>query len=511
MNLAALPSAIRSRMVHSVHRFLQIAPLFEGASRTRNRTQSNTGSTDSRADVSRLTRTEITGAARWLFNNEGVLRGICWDMARYSVGAHGLRPQSMSGNPEFDAAAEDYWWAWCKVADASGKFHFSLIQLLLSVSMDRDGDVGIKLSKSASGFPQVQLIESHRIGSPADKESEGWFDGVRLNDVGRPVAYRVYTRGNTTRTDLENSVEVPANDFILLYDPQRTDQTRGLSAFAHGLLHIHDKKDILGFEKSAVKVNSAWPAVLKKKGGSVDAADWNAEGQSSKDSATKLSLAQITEGQMPVIDGDEELIQWLQSRPGVTFSGFLDYLIREVNVGLGLPVEFTWDPSKLGGTSQRFVLAKAQRRFEERQQLLISRVLNRLWFWVISVGIQRGDLVLPAGAKHWNVRWQAPSELTVDAGRDAKADREDVLAGLMSRSEHYGRRGLDWEEAHDQIEKEAEDILTRAQALAKKFGVQIDAALSLLQQRGPNPAPLEKPEPPPAATPAQKDEPAPSP
>lgn len=466
-------------------------PLIEGANSTRLRTQRNTGSTDSRWDVSRYTRLELLGSARWLFLNEGVLRGICWDMARYSIGSRGLRPQSRSGNPEFDAAAETFWESWCKVADATGKHHFNTLQLLLSVAMDRDGDVGIVLARAASGFPIVQIVEGHRIGSLTEKESDGWFDGVKLNELGRPVAYRVKTKGNTLRSEPEDAIEIPARDFILLFDPQRCDQTRGLSAFTHAINHIHDKKDILGFEKTAVKKNSAWTAVLQKAGGSADARDWNDDGVTRSESG--LALMQVNEGQMPVIDINDKITQWMSDRPGVTFSGFLDYLIREVNVGFGLPAEFSWDASKLGGTAQRFILAKAQRRFEERQQLFINKVLNRLWLWVISVGIQRGDLVLPADALPWNVEWQAPAELTVDAGRDAVADRDDVSAGLMTAAEHFGRRGKDWESERAQIEKEARDLLTRAKKLSTEFGISIDAAVTLLRQNTPNPAPLEPP------------------
>jgi capsid protein len=355
--------------------------------------------------------------------------------------------------------------------------------------MDRDGDVGIMFVKSQSGFPLLQVIEAHRIGNPAEREGDGWFDGVKLNEFGRPVAYNVYTKGNGTRAASEDSVQISANDFILLFDPNRIDQVRGISAFTHAINHLHDKKDILGYEKTAVKANSSWTAVLKKAGGSADARDWNDDGNTSSNG---IALMQMTDGQMPVIDTNDAIERWMSDRPGTTFAGFLDYIIREVNVGMGLPPEFTWDTSRLGGASQRFILAKAQRRFDERQQLFINKVLNRLWLWVISVGIKRGDLVLPADAKPWSVEWQSPAELTVDAGRDAVADRDDVAAGLMTSAEHFGRRGRDWETEREQIEREARDLLDRAKRLSDDFSISIDAAVTLLRQNTPNPAPLTK-------------------
>jgi hypothetical protein len=117
-------------------------------------------------------------------------------------------------------------------------------------------------------------------------------------------------------------------------------------------------------------------------------------------------------------------------------------------MGLGLPVEFVYDPASVGGAGMRFIVAKAQRRFEQRQRLLIDRFCNRAWRYFIGGAIANGDL--PAVEDYAKVTWQTPKSLTVDAGREAQQSREDYKAGLTTLSDYFGELGMDWMEVSDQ-------------------------------------------------------------
>ena len=142
------------------------------------------------------------------------------------------------------------------------------------------------------------------------------------------------------------------------------------------------------------------------------------------------------------------------------------------------------DPAKQG-TASRFILEKAQRRFEERQQTLINRLCNRVWGWVIATGIKRGDL--PKSDAWYKVRWQAPKKITVDYGRESKAHAEALKLGTRTLSEDAGERGQDWLDLRNQTESETRDLLTRATKLATEFDISKEAAINLLSQRQPNP------------------------
>jgi capsid protein len=133
-----------------------------------------------------------------------------------------------------------------------------------------------------------------------------------------------------------------------------------------------------------------------------------------------------------------------------------------------LPYEFVNDPSKIGGASVRLVTAKSARVFGKYQTVLIDSFCIPTWGYIIGQGIAAGDL--PDDPK-WNVTsWTTPKSVTVDAGREAAQDRADVELGLMSMSELYSQRGLDF---RTEMEKRAQDMKYIA-ALAEKYGLPIE-------------------------------------
>ena len=112
----------------------------------------------------------------------------------------------------------------------------------------------------------------------------------------------------------------------------------------------------------------------------------------------------------------------------------------------------------------RFIVAKAQRRFEQRQRLLVDRFCNRSWAYFIGRAIANGDL--PPAEDYRKVSWQTPKSLTVDAGREQMQAREDYKAGLSSLQDYFGELGLDWEEQVLQMNKEKQFIAALTPAAA---------------------------------------------
>jgi len=188
---------------------------------------------------------------------------------------------------------------------------------------------------------------------------------------------------------------------------------------------------------------------------------------------------------VPRLKTGESIDSFASNRPNPTFQGFLEFLVRDVAVGLGVPVEFIWDTSKLSGATQRFVMAKASRAFEARQQLLISRLCDRVWRWVIAKGIKRGDL--KDSPDWWRVSWQRPARITVDVGREASANINDIRMGTRTIAEDAGERGVDWLEMRDQTEREANDLIERAKRLAESHEISLEFAVGLLSSPSPNP------------------------
>lgn len=412
-------------------------------------------------------RTRALSLSRSTFANIGWVRGAVLAMKRYSVG-HGIRPQWQTADEKWNKQAEEFWREWVKIADATGRHSFDELLGLACIGIDVDGDCGFILGKTATGFPKVRLIEGHRIGSAADLGGN-WRDGVLLDDLGRPIIYRINNGINQWEADY---VDISAADFIHLFEPTSASQYRGLPTITHGINDARDLRDILAIEKKGTKSSLA-----------VTLADYRLDG----DDSGLLGGTESEDGDIPQerLDGGlilkrrvGESVQSIQSaRPTQGLGEFEKLLVRSVALGMGLPPEFVYDPTLSRAAASRMIASQAQRRFAERQRLLVEKVLNRLAFWVVSVAVKRGDL--PAIDEAYRIHWQMPPALTVDAGREAQSNREDIKVGLRTLAEDFGERGIDWRDAIEQRAIEYKE----AEAIAKRYNVPVEAILNLGVQR----------------------------
>jgi hypothetical protein len=109
---------------------------------------------------------------------------------------------------------------------------------LTSIAADVSGDAFWLLVVGSDGFPRIQMIPAHRVGSGLDngKVSVGKYKGFKIYDgviytsEQRAVAYRVLTGD-----EMQTFVDVDAANMIHVFDPSYCDQTRGLPAFTHAL------------------------------------------------------------------------------------------------------------------------------------------------------------------------------------------------------------------------------------------------------------------------------------
>jgi hypothetical protein len=157
---------------------------------------------------------------------------------------------------------------------------------------------------------------------------------------------------------------------------------------------------------------------------------------------------------IPRLKASEKVESFMMNRPNEKLDAHLEQYIRAAALGLGLPYEFIWDTSAVGGVAQRFIIQKAARAFAARQDVLISSFLGKLWSYAIANAMKRREL--PLNANWRKVEWQTPRSITVDVGREATARRDDVKAGLMTLADFFGEQGLDWKEALNEIAGERE-------------------------------------------------------
>jgi capsid protein len=351
---------------------------------------------------------------------------------------------------------EAYFAEKAKRIDITNRFSFYQAQSILLRGMIRDGDSFAAKVRNGAGEAKLQLMESHRVGDPLEgKVPEGMHDGIQFGPYGEYIAVNIYRSDGSSR-------QILAQSMMMVVDQEYASGARGVPLLQHSINSIQDEMEILALEKQAVKDNGDVTRIIKKAGGILDGDMANELGATG--TGSYANLANTMGGKLIALEPGEDMTSFQSNRPNATFTGFLAALERDISQGV-LPYEFVGDSSKLGGATVRLITAKAGRVFSKYQTIMIENFCVPTWGYIIGQGIAAGEL---PDDPDWNrVSWTTPKSVTVDAGREAANDRADVEMGLLSMSELYAQRGLDF---RTEMDKRASDMV-HIKDLAAKYGI----------------------------------------
>ena len=414
---------------------------------------------DAKLDLLPSVRRELVRRSRYLHKNSGFVRELVGNMAIYATG-DGIKPQALSGNIEWNKAAEEYFTRWAAQCEITDRFCFAECQTLVCRGMDVDGEYFVHKARSRDGAVRLQLIESHRIGDADRNDTE---DGIGFDEYGAPSFYRVLLDDGT----FEN---IPAHLMLHVFEPEYASAVRQAPTLQHSANHLLDEMELLALEKHAVKDNADVARVLKTERGELDEdGDFSIGNKNpgAGETSDPGALQKIVGGKLVSLKPGESLDSFQPNRPSPTFTGFLEHLRRDSALG-HIPFEFAADSSKVGGAGVRLVVAKADRRFSYRQLILIERFLKPVWLFVIGDAIASNQL--PEVDNWTKVAFTTPRRITVDAGREAQQNRADVEMGLKTLAEHFAEQGMDFAEEMNIRAQNARALLD----LAERYNVPIE-------------------------------------
>ena len=493
-----------------------------GAQSSTNRKAS--GQTLDQPDSSRnhTDRVTLIREARWLEENSSVVKSILRKYRTFSVGR--LQYVARTSNEAVNKQIGAYVERWMANADASQRHHFRTLAGLGVTSMKRDGDIGfIVLEEPMTPLEQmmlvspirIQAIEADRIGSIVNREgldtrpfkplkkNEQDFSGVVVNGAGKPIRYRIYNRSRTGEM-MTPALEVPAQDFLHLFDPTRLDSYRGFSVFDAAITDIKDLMEILACEKMSVKMLSSISGVVNNSDGSADqdvsldiSHDYNPDAD---------RLKKIEPGTIEYLAEGESFNPVESNRPSPTFNGFLDSLIRNCGMATNLPFGFIYSWAGQG-TAVRMEAAQAAREFEMTQLTLEEKLLNPLVRRVIARGMQLGHI--PTVPDFDSGEWRYPAKVTADVGRESKALIDETMAGIISKTQIAADRGEDRTIIRDLLRAEAMELVEDAKMVQEASGGVLDlqTAIYMLERRAPNAPTIAAPAAAPAEEPMDDDSP----
>jgi capsid protein len=419
---------------------------------------------DSRREINFRTRIELVKKSRWLNNNLGLFRRFTNGTSRYAVGS-GIVHIPATTDAVWNDLADKYFDNWASneiLCDVRGRVTFWRMQKYLCRAMVRDGDafalkVGglpVKLTsgKEVPGRPQLQWLESTvvsnrlNLGSINGIDEDGYRDGILSTDVGKAIRYKILSDSEPGLFNLANATTVPAEAMRHIFDAERATSLRGLPWGYHGMNSGLDIIDLVALEKVATKLHAAMAASIKKRSaeaGKGFTGDLTKTPGTTADGKPKVVAYENFAGGAGILQLglDEEFELFTSKRESVTFAGFIDFLVRDMAWGLGVPPEFIWSVAGLGGPNGRLILEDAKWFFEEVQDLLVDLLCRPIYTWVISRAILRGELPACKDENWWACHWQGPAKITIDQGRDGALELQRLAASCGTWEEFWGARG----------------------------------------------------------------------
>lgn len=424
---------------------------YEGAMSSTARSVLPTVIQEARKDMSRATRRQLLKNSRHLFKNNPLLKAVVERFILYTVGT-GIMPEPDSSDPAWNLRAGEFIREWAKSPDVSSNISLGKMQEVALRSALVDGDVFILKTYSKGGRAKAQLVEADRIASPYGVIQSPHDDGVTCDDNGLPIAYKLQpaVQGGKER-------DLPASAVVPLANIERPGQCRGICMAAATLTTAIDLHDILGLEKVAVKDGSARIDTIKTASGEIESEDLLRGGSlptPSTEVATRY-YRQMFGPESRVLRHGDELMPYVSGRPSPAWQGFVDFLAELVCLSFNLPPSMVRQ-LKVGGADTRRDLATMQ-RVAEVWQAAVVQAWQQIYEYVIEAEIEDGSL---AGAPvDWKkAEWQFPRAPTVDAGRAAQQDREDIRTGNMTMQEGQGQYGQDWRRHLRQLAREMQAV-----------------------------------------------------
>lgn len=388
----------------------------------------------------------------------------------------GIKPQFATPDAALNAELERLWLAWTDECDADGRLDFYGLQALAVRAMVEAGEVfgrfRLRQRSDMETVPlQVQLLESEFCPTSETRLVPGREirNGIEFDMVGRRTAYWMYRQHpNDARSILVDGEThpVPASEIMHVYELRRPGATRGEPWLTRALIKL---RDLDGFDDATL----VRAKVAKLIAGFITSPEPGEDGFGG-------------EGVTPDEDGNADVV-WepgtvAKLGPGeeIKFSepdevsgayeAFMAQQLRGVAVATRtLYEQLTGDYSKINDRTWRAAVNEFRRSMEALQHNIVvyqlCRPVVRRW---LDTALLAGLITLPAAMERpdiYHVKWLPQRWAYIHPQQDIAADKDEVRAGFVSRSQKVAERGYD----AAAIDAEQASDNTRADGLGLRY------------------------------------------
>lgn len=428
-------------------------------------------------DEVRWTLGKLRARARQMEREDATVRHYLRLLSISVVGPLGARLQAQVRNNDgrlnrlFNDRLEDGWQEWAYRPTRDGRMDLPALQRLLLKTVARDGEAFVRMHRAYDGNPfgfalepvDPDMVDENLNRAPGRGVNEVRM-GVEVDGDGRPVAYHGWDVPNGTMSGAaRRAVRYPATDMLHLYDPERVNQTRGVTWLQPVMVPLRMLNGYVEAELVAARVSAAKMGFFQRKAG-----DGLGAAEPGDDGSFTMEANPGTFGVVP--DG-YELSTFSPDHPATAFGQFVKDATRRTSTGLGVSYNALGnDLESVNYSSIRAGMLVERDMWRVLQAWWESQFLRPIYAEWLNMALLSGAVSLDSRdfrkfkAAHWTPRgfqW-------VDPLKDAQAGVMAVNNALSSRTMLLAEQGLDYEDVLEQLAEE--------QVLAEEYGVELAPA-----------------------------------
>ena len=364
---------------------------------------------------------------------------------------------------------EGAWADWSRAPTVDGKLSSVDFQQLALEAVAKEGEVLVRMHRgfdNAHGFA-IEAIDPDHLDElffrPRGTNAAEIRMGVEVDAFGRPLAYHVWDSspfGGFPAPAQRKRVRIPADEIIHLYDPDRVNQTRGVTWLAPVMYALNMLDGYEEAEITACRIAASAMAFFTRKEGQA--------GEFTPDEKNAMEI-EANPGTFAFAPEGYDLSTWDPQHPNANYQAFVKGALRKIASGLGLSYNvLANDLEGVNYSSMRSGLLIERDLWRSLQRWWTGAFLERVYPEWMGMSLLAGGLELDSRdpRKFLNSRWVARGWPWVDPSKDTDAGLKEIQAGLGSRTALLAEQGKDVEEVFEQLAEE--------KRLAKEYEIDVE-------------------------------------
>lgn len=381
----------------------------------------------------------------------------------------GIVPRPRTRDRDRKARLKALWERWAPCADADGVLDFYGLQTLAVKTWLAGGECFVRLRPRRLGdgleVPlQVQLYEGDMVPFIDRDLPDGnrIRSGIEFDRIGRRVAvwmYRAHPGDKEPAVSLADLVQVPAEQVLHIFEPERPGQIRGVIDFASVLAKLRSVgnfDDAVLTRQELANLFTMFVTRSPSSGGN-DPID-PMTGRPYEMGFGGGPMASLEPGMAQEMAPGEDVKFSDPPDAGANYAEFMRQQHLGVSAGGGVPYEFaTGDIRDVSDRVLRVLVNEFHRHCEQRQwQILIPQLCQKVRDAWARAALLAGAIAPAELDEARSVIWSPQGWAYMNPTQDVAARVQEVEAGLKARGQAIGERGEDPDEVDAQRAEDTE-------------------------------------------------------